>query len=598
MSTNKPAIRRTDRASDDAPDSQRSKLRRPIAGESRLAEAITGMVREGDLYEKLPENRVHCYACGHHCKINDGGRGICQVRYNVGGKLYVPRGYVAALQCDPIEKKPFFHVYPGSDALTFGMLGCDLHCGYCFHPETIVITDRGPLQLVEAFESAPRVETRPDAEIAYPDGLCAVAASGTLRRVEAVFKHPYRGPLTVIQPYYLPALRCTPDHRIYATDDVTHAPEPVQARQLTDRHYLAVPRHISIPILQPMAVAGLANERQVGRDHPAPTLWELSAASGVIETEDYYLVPLREITSVEYDGAVYNMQVEEEHNYLAEFFLVSNCQNWDISQALRDASAGRPPSLVTPQKMVELGRRNGAQVFASSYNEPLITSEWAVEIFKEATAQGFTCAYVSNGNATREVLEYIRPYVSAYKIDLKSMRDRNYRQLGAPLQNILDGIRLVQQLGFWLEIVTLVVPGFNDSMEELRDAAQFIASISRDIPWHVTAFHSDYKMQDHDNTSVATLLRACELGRAAGLNYVYAGNIPGHTGGWENTYCPNCHALLIGRYGYTILEYHLTAEGTCYHCGCKIAGLFPQDPGRVHIGSDEFWYARRPRPAR
>lgn len=391
--------RRTDRA--DTNLIREIPVRKPIAGESTLASTVNTMVREGDLYEKLEDNRVHCFACAHHCKINDGGRGICQVRYNVGGTLFVPRGYVAALQCDPVEKKPFFHVLPSSDALTFGMLGCDLHCSYC--------------------------------------------------------------------------------------------------------------------------------------------------------------------------------------------------QNWDISQALRDPASGRPPSLVTPQQLVEIGKEQNARVIASSYNEPLITSEWAVEIFKEAQRAGFLCAYVSNGNATREVLEYIKPYVRAYKIDLKSMRDKNYRQLGAPLQHILDGIKMVHEMGFWLEIVTLVIPGFNDSDQELRDAAQFLASLSKDIPWHVTAFHQDYKMLDKDSTTVRDLLRACEIGKEAGLNFVYAGNLPGRVGQWENTYCPNCRAALIERYGYLITQYRLTDEGTCSNCGTGIPGVWHSNANDVQLGDMWMWRTRRPR---
>ncbi len=404
MNQDKLATRRTDRVVPGTPDLALERLRKPLAGESDLAAALNLMVREGELYEKLDNGRVHCYACAHNCTISDGGRGICQVRYNVGGKLFVPRGYVGALQCDPVEKKPFFHVYPSSDALTFGMLGCDLHCAYC--------------------------------------------------------------------------------------------------------------------------------------------------------------------------------------------------QNWDISQALRDGSAGRPPALITPQQMVEIGREQNARLIASSYNEPLITSEWAVEIFKEASAAGFLCAYVSNGNATRQVLEYIKPYVRAYKIDLKSMRDKPYRQLGAPLEHILDGIRMVHEMGFWLEIVTLVVPGFNDSEEELRDAAQFLAGLSPDLPWHVTAFHQDYKMQDKDNTSVETLLRACEIGREAGLRYVYAGNIPGRVGDWENTYCSKCHALLIERYGYLITAYNLTGQGTCPKCGTAIPGIWQTDPRAVRLDDSARWWLRRPRPVR
>src|SRR5436305_1991784 len=123
--------------------------------------------------------RVRCLACGHRCLIGDGLRGICKVRYNEGGELKVPFGYVAALQCDPVEKKPFFHVHPGSDALTFGMMGCDLHCSYCFPGDTPVVTNRGPITLAEAFQSAARVDRTADAEIAFPDGLRAVTGSGT-----------------------------------------------------------------------------------------------------------------------------------------------------------------------------------------------------------------------------------------------------------------------------------------------------------------------------------------------------------------------------------------------------------------------------------
>lgn len=403
MSKHFTASRRTDRAEKAERDllPELANLRKPLAGESALADALNGMVAKGALYQELPDRRVHCFACAHNCVISDGGRGICQVRYNVDGTLYVPRGYVGALQCDPVEKKPFFHVLPSSDALTFGMLGCDLHCGYC--------------------------------------------------------------------------------------------------------------------------------------------------------------------------------------------------QNWDISQALRDPESGRPPSRVTPQQMVELGKQQNARVFASSYNEPLITSEWAVEIFAEAKRAGFLCAYVSNGNATREVLDFIRPYVRAYKIDLKTMRDKNYRALGAPLEHILDGIRMVHEMGFWLEIVTLVIPGFNDSKEELRDTAQFLASLSRDIPWHVTAFHRDYKMLDRDNTAIQDLLRACEIGRDAGLHFVYAGNLPGHVGEWENTYCPNCRTLLVERYGYLISQYQLTDEGTCPNCDSGIPGIWHTDHRDVHLGDPNTWWTRRPR---
>lgn len=223
-------------------------------------------------------------------------------------------------------------------------------------------------------------------------------------------------------------------------------------------------------------------------------------------------------------------------------------------------------------------------MIASSYNEPLITSEWAVAVFRKAIEADLKCAYISNGNTTPEVLEYLRPYLSGYKIDLKSMRDRHYRELGGVLQHVLDSIRWAHDLGLWVEVVTLVVPGFNDSTEELMDAARYIASVSQDIPWHVTAFHPDYKMIDSPNTAVHTILKAAEIGQEAGLNFVYAGNIPGRVNEYENTYCPHCHTLLIERHGYTLLRYHLTPAGTCPKCNTAVPGFWEDQPEKVRLG--------------
>jgi pyruvate formate lyase activating enzyme len=357
-----------------------------------LADVLDPLTVEGDLHERLEDNAVRCVACGHRCLIREGRRGICQARFNKGGELRVPWGYVAALQSDPIEKKPFFHVMPGANALTFGMLGCDFHCSYC--------------------------------------------------------------------------------------------------------------------------------------------------------------------------------------------------QNWVTSQAMRDPAADVSIGgvrKVTPHGMLEMARRTNASVVVSSYNEPLITSEWAAAIFKEAKAAGLMCAYVSNGNSTPEVMEYLRPYLSAYKVDLKCMQEKNYRKLGGVLQNTLDGIQRAHTMGLWVEVVTLVIPGFNDSNEELWDAARFIAGVSADIPWHVTAFHKDYKMTEPDNTDTRTLVRAAEIGREAGLRYVYAGNLPGRVEEYENTCCPECGRLLVRRSGYAILEYAITSDGACTQCGTRIPGLWPKDPSSVNL---------------
>ena len=210
----------------------------------------------------------------------------------------------------------------------------------------------------------------------------------------------------------------------------------------------------------------------------------------------------------------------------------------------------------------------------SSYNEPLITAEWAVEVFTVARAHGLKTAFISNGNATPEVLAYIRPWTDCYKIDLKAMDDRRYRELGGVLQHVLDAIRMVHDQGFWLEVVTLVVPGFNDDDAQLARAAEYIASVSPEIPWHVTAFHKDYRMTDPDDTPPETLLRACAIGAAAGLKFVYAGNLPGRVGRWEHTYCPDCGDTLIERQGYVIRRQRIGADGRCPGCGRTIPGVW------------------------
>ena len=204
----------------------------------------------------------------------------------------------------------------------------------------------------------------------------------------------------------------------------------------------------------------------------------------------------------------------------------------------------------------------------------MITAEWAAEVFRGAKAAGLRTAFISNGNATPQVLDYLRPVTDCYKIDLKTMSDRAYRQLGGVVDNILDTVRMVHERGFWEEVVTLVVPGFNDSEEELKRAADFIASVSPDIPWHVTAFHRDYRMTENADTTAEQLVRACELGRAAGLRFVYAGNLPGRVGRWENTYCPDCDELLVERYGFRILRMRLGPDGLCPKCAAKIPGVW------------------------
>jgi pyruvate formate lyase activating enzyme len=188
---------------------------------------------------------------------------------------------------------------------------------------------------------------------------------------------------------------------------------------------------------------------------------------------------------------------------------------------------------------------------------------------------------VSNGFATPETLHYLRPVMDGYKIDLKSMQEKNYHAMGGRLQPVLDSIALAHELGLWVEVVTLVIPGFNDSPTELWDAARAIYAVSPDIPWHVTGFHPAYKTASSVPTRAEHLQQAADIGQEAGLHFVYAGNLPGKVGSHENTYCPSCSRLLIERRGYSILQSEMDSSGTCPGCGSRIAGFWGGESARI-----------------
>ncbi|MBI4893136.1 MAG: AmmeMemoRadiSam system radical SAM enzyme [Acidobacteria bacterium] len=345
-----------------------------------LAAELTRLSSPTSLCESLPDHHLRCLACAHRCHIAPGQSGICKVRTNRDGALLVPHGYVNALHSDPIEKKPFFHALPGSRAMSFGMLGCDLHCAYC--------------------------------------------------------------------------------------------------------------------------------------------------------------------------------------------------QNWLSSQALRDPSSIGDVHEIEPAQLVQSALRAGASSVISTYNEPMITAEWAIEIFRCARAAGLATGFVSNGYATPNVLRALHPHLDLLKIDLKSFDDRRYRELGGKLQPVLDTIRHARSLGLWMEVVTLLVPGLNDSLAELRSLTAFLASVSPEIPWHVTAFHPDYKMLASPPTTTAALVQAVAIGRQAGLRFVYAGNLTGHTDGLEHTRCPVCSTLIIERHGFQVLHNRVTSAGTCPSCHHPLPGFW------------------------
>ncbi len=224
-----------------------------------------------------------------------------------------------------------------------------------------------------------------------------------------------------------------------------------------------------------------------------------------------------------------------------------------------------------PQEIVKEAQKNNCKSISYTYTEPTVFFEYAYDTAKLAKAEGLYNIFVTNGYMSEEALEYLKPYLNAANVDLKFFQDSSYRKIcKGRLEPVLNSIRLMHKLNIWIEITTLVVPGENDSSEERRDIAQFIANVDKNIPGHISRFHPDYKFTSHLPTPETTLKKAQEIGYKAGLNYIYAGNV----GGWGNdTFCPNCKKLLIKREIFSVLEYNIK-QGKCVFCNAVIPGLF------------------------
>jgi pyruvate formate lyase activating enzyme len=252
-------------------------------------------------------------------------------------------------------------------------------------------------------------------------------------------------------------------------------------------------------------------------------------------------------------------------------FRCLHCQNYQISQWPHERP-GIPGADLPPEAIVAAARRSGCASIAYTYTEPTIFYEYAFDTARLARQAGVKNVFVSNGYTTTAALEAIAPYLDAANVDLKGFTEKFYREVtGATLAGVLDCLRDYRRLGIWLEVTTLVIPGWNDDEEALRRLAEFIAGeLGRETPWHVSAFYPTYQMLDRPPTPAATLRRAAAIGRAAGLDHVYVGNLP--VEGGEDTLCPQCGAAVIRRQGFRLLASALKG-GACRACGKGIAGV-------------------------
>ena len=252
-------------------------------------------------------------------------------------------------------------------------------------------------------------------------------------------------------------------------------------------------------------------------------------------------------------------------------FRCSFCQNHDISQMPRE-TGNIMGQEVSPADIVERAVRTGSKTIAYTYTEPTVFFEFAYDIARLARERGLKNVFVTNGFMTEETLEVIAPYLDAANVDLKSFRNDFYKKrCGARLAPVLTSLRKMKNLGIWVEVTTLLIPGLNDNEEELRQIAEFIYSIGAETPWHISRFHPQYKMNTLPPTSLEAIHRAARIGKACGLKYVYSGNVPGDKG--ENTVCAHCGELLINRYGFYIEKIRLQ-DSSCPQCGATLDGIF------------------------
>lgn len=247
------------------------------------------------------------------------------------------------------------------------------------------------------------------------------------------------------------------------------------------------------------------------------------------------------------------------------------CQNHDISQMPRSTRMIAGEDFL-PAEIVERVKKSGSKTIAYTYTEPTIYFELAFDTAKIAVENGIKNVFVTNGFMTHETIEMIAPYLAAANVDLKSFSDEFYKKhCGARLNPVLESLQKMKDKGIWVEITTLLISGLNDSDKELKETARFITGLGTEIPWHISRFHPQYKLTDVPVTPVASLHRAVQIGKGAGLKYVYSGNVPGDAG--ENTYCFNCGNLLIERYGFRIVSMNLKGN-QCSKCNTVLEGIF------------------------
>ncbi|MBM3199299.1 AmmeMemoRadiSam system radical SAM enzyme [Candidatus Woesearchaeota archaeon] len=801
------------------------------------------MEHEALFYKQLNAKNVQCELCPQNCVILPDNYGKCRARKNIKGKLYsMVYAKPVSVATDPIEKKPLFHFLPGTKTFSLGTTGCNLHCEFCFTPDTIIPTEKGILTLKEIFEKGSNEKPYLNGKVRRINNPVTTTHKGNAKEVMYAFEHQYEGELVSIKPYYSPEIKCTPNHKFFTTKcPSSENLSKTRADSITKEDYLAIPKtrtfsnlkeiktknvlehYTKIKIkkgnkkvsksliediirmkqrgatskeigykfeLHPVYIRRIfAKIRKYGKKslffkenrliekngyikflkgqgkgipskisvndnlakllgyfvseghvtpcknrpnsycaifsfgkheenqiketesllkrifkvnpsvrirkttvtvecHQAPVAlffkslcghgaknkkvpWVINKSSkeiiqtflqayvegngwtkedtiistntvskelalGIyslflklgflpsfytwkpikkkkienrivnqstlyyvkiqaekfrrkflnkkckpnkqsmksvkfIENRDYYFLPIYKISKEKYKGPVYNIEVKDDHSYLANFIAVSNCQNWQISQSYPEDT---PSVSVAPEEVVENALNEGCPSISYTYNEPTIFFEYVLDIAKKAKYQGLKNITVSNGFINPEPAKMLYKYIDATNVDLKSFTEEYYKRFCfARLQPVLETLKLLKEMGVWIELTTLIIPGLNDDMKMIKGMCEWVnKELGPCYPLHLSRFHPCYNMKDKPPTPFETLKKAYQTAKKAGLHYVYVGNVPEE--GYNHTFCPRCEEALIKRNSFFNVTYNKIRANKCYKCGLKIEGVW------------------------
>ncbi|MGQ9469180.1 MAG: hypothetical protein ACUVTD_05065 [Nitrososphaerales archaeon] len=533
-------------------------------------------MKEALLYEKLENDRVKCRACARYCNIPEGKIGLCGIRQNIGGKLcLLVYGKVIAAHVDPIEKKPVTHYMPGSRIFSIGTTGCSWLCQYCFTPETMVLTDNGFITMKRIYDTQSGLEDKSMSNAVKVSGLKVLTHKGFWRDVEQVFRHYYVGQIIVVKPLYFTEIKCTPNHKFLVYDFNSENLREIKAEDLRQGHYLVVPK-MRIKLNEELILDVKAILSQASSNLPKhrPLIvnceevhWS-NVKTSLLDTEKYYLLPIKRVKRGYYEGYVYNLQVAEEHTYLTNLIAVCNCQNYDISQRRKVEGMD-----MSPEKVVSLTEAYRCQGIAYTYNEPTIFIEFAHDAGVIARSKGLINIFVSNGYCTPDSVNMMNDFLDCITVDFKGNGEPDFlrRYVGIPnaepvFQTLLE---IRDKTNIHTEITDLIVPKIGDNIDEARKLSEWIyENLGPDIPIHFLRFHPDYKLTHLPSTPIETLEKHYKVAREIGLNYVYIGNAPGHR--LEHTYCPECGKIVVKRFGFDITGWYLDDHNRCINCGYKI----------------------------